>query len=193
MPWQVETRATGLAIEDLRLRSEIGQLAVRGTLDSTAFSRAPSLHDALLNPNARHDIELRGSIDVARLAAMLPHALRIRNDTTITSGVIELAAACKPAAQGQAISTAINTNQLAALSGGRQLRWDEPVNARLAMSRQNDAVRLDSLQCESEFLQVAANGTPQDFSATREIRPQSAGPAAGPVRRIKQPTAGGHR
>ena len=97
---------------------------------------------------------------------MLPHALRIRNDTTITSGVIELAAACKPAAQGQAISTAINTNQLAALSGGRQLRWDEPVNARLAMSRQNDSVRLDSLQCESEFLQVAANGTPQDFSAS---------------------------
>ena len=37
-----------------------------------------------------HDIELRGSVDVAKLAAMLPHAMRIRSDTTITSGTIEI-------------------------------------------------------------------------------------------------------
>jgi hypothetical protein len=165
LPWQVVTGAAGLAIEDLRLRSDIGQLAVRGTLDWAARSRASSLRDAVLDATAQHNAELRGSIDLARLAAILPHALRIRSDTTITTGLVELAAACKPAGSGQAIAATINANQLAATSAGRQLRWDQPVNARFAMSRQNGAVRLDSLECNSEFLKISATGTPQEFSA----------------------------
>jgi hypothetical protein len=169
LPWQIVSGATGMAVEDLRLRSDIGQLAVRGTLDSAAFSRAPSLRDALLDAAARHDAEIRGSIDLARLAAMMPHALKIRRDTTITTGLVKFAAACKPAGSGQAIAASISTNQLAATSAGRQLRWDQPVNAHLAMSRQNGAVRLDSLQCDSEFLQASATGTPQDFSATAQF------------------------
>jgi hypothetical protein len=169
MPWRVVTSSTGLAIEDLRLRSEIGQVAVRGTLDYAALSRGQTLRDSLLSSAARHDVELRGSIDVARLATMLPRSLRIRSDTTITAGIVELAAACKPAGQGQAITAAINTNQLAAANAGRHLRWDQPVNARLTMMRQNAEVRLDSFECDSDFLQVAAKGTPHDFSASAEF------------------------
>jgi hypothetical protein len=100
---------------------------------------------------------------------MLPRALRIRPDTTITSGIIELAAVCRPAGQAQVITTTFNTNQLAAISGGRPLRWEQPVNARLALRRENGVARLDSLACESEFLQVAASGTPQDFTASADF------------------------
>jgi hypothetical protein len=169
LPWRVETRASGLAIDDLRMRSEIGQLAVRGAFDIGALARAPSLRDAVLDPAARHDVEIRSSIDLARLAAMLPHALRIRSDTTINTGVIELAAGCKPAGGGQAITAAITTKQLAASSAGRQLSWDQPINARLAVNRDHRAMRLDSLECASEFLNVTATGTTQEFTARAEF------------------------
>ena len=63
-----------LVVEELQLRSDLGHAAIRGRLDSAAIT------------NGRHDLELRGSVDVAKLATMLPRALRIRSDTTITSG-----------------------------------------------------------------------------------------------------------
>ena len=88
LPWRLTSQPSGLAIEDLQLRSEVGQLALRGQLDPNLAA-------------ARHNLELRGAVDVARLAAMLPHALRIREGTTITSGTIELAGKYQPNGQEQ--------------------------------------------------------------------------------------------
>ena len=124
--------ATGrLAIEDLQLRSDVGQVGLRGRLDPNWSA-------------GRHDLELRGSIDVARLAAMLPHALRIRGDTTITSGTIELAAQYQPDGGGQSITGSVRTAQLAATSG-RAVRWDQPVNANFALRRM--PARSGSIRC----------------------------------------------
>jgi hypothetical protein len=169
LPWRVQAQPTGLVIEDLRLRSDIGQLAARGTLDSAVMARVASLDAAVLDPSARHDVEFRTSIDIAKVATMLPKALRIRPGMTITSGLVELAAICRSAGPAQVITMSLNTNQLAAVSGGRQLRWEQPVNAQLTLHRENRFMRLDSLACESEFLQIAASGTPQDFSANAEF------------------------
>ena len=78
LPWRVQAQPAGVVIEDLRLRSELGQIAARGTLDSAAIARAGLLSGGILEPSARHDVEVRSSIDLARLAAMLPQALHLR-------------------------------------------------------------------------------------------------------------------
>jgi hypothetical protein len=152
LPWRLTSQPSGLAVEDLQLRSDVGHVAMRGRLD-------PNLSAA------RHDLELRGAVDVARLAAMLPHALRIRENTTITSGIVELAGRYQPSGEGQLITGSLRTSQLAATNAGRQLRWDEPVNANFAVRRQHGALQVDTLKCDSKFLNIDAHGNLEQFSA----------------------------
>lgn len=102
---------------------------------------------------------------MAKLAAMLPRALRIRSDTTITSGTIEVVGGLKPSADGQAISGSIATAQLAATKAGKLLTWDQPVNANFAIRRAGGVLAIDSLRCDSKFLRIEGSGTPQQLTA----------------------------
>ena len=96
---------------------------------------------------------------------MLPHALRIRGDTTITSGTIDIAGRLQPTADGQSLTGSVRTAQLAATSGGKPFSWDQPVSANFALRRENGALALDTLQCDSKFLRVEAAGTLQQLTA----------------------------
>lgn len=151
LPWRLTAQPGALVVQDLQLRSDVGQVALRGRLDPTA--------------RARHDLELRGSVDVAKLAAMLPRALRIRKDTRIESGTVEIAGGFKPGPDGETITGSVTTSQLAATNAGKPLQWDQPVSADFAISRTGGVIALDSLRCDSKFLRVEAKGTPQQLSA----------------------------
>ena len=169
LPWRLAATPAGLAIEDLQLKSDGLRAAVRGTIDPAAFAAGAALGNAITNPNLRHDVEFRGSLEVAKLAAMLPRALRIRADTLITSGSIDAMGKCQPGASGQLITASLRTARLAATSAGRPLQWDQPVLANLRLTRDPNATRLDSLACDSEFLQVLASGTRQQFAASAKF------------------------
>ena len=68
-------------MEDLQLTSDVGQLAVRGVVDPSFLSAAAVVGVAngpAIDAAAQHNLEIRGEFDLAKLAAMLPHALAIR-------------------------------------------------------------------------------------------------------------------
>jgi hypothetical protein len=164
LPWRIVGQPSGVVIEDLRVRSDIGQIAIRGRLDPAALASAntPATPSFVAG---NHDLELRGAIDLARLATMLPNALHIRSGTTITSGTIDVTGSMKPSTEGQAINASITTAQLAGTHGGKSLRWDQPVNANVAIRRANGSLALDSLKCDSKFLRVEATGTKEQLNA----------------------------
>ncbi len=164
MPWRMVADPRGLAIEELALRCDVGQAAARGVVDLGTLANG-----TWTGAEARHDVEMRASLDVARLAAMLPHALRIRSDTTVTSGVVQLTLRQRPIGGGQTLAGTLRTSQLAATSGGRQFRWDEPVSADFTLRRQDGTARLDALNCNSEFLTIRAAGTPSQATAQAEF------------------------
>ncbi|MCI0492010.1 MAG: hypothetical protein L0Z07_03630 [Planctomycetes bacterium] len=166
LPWQLRLQPGGLVLDDLRLRSDLGQLAVRGVVDRKSLVESAGSNAAALDAAAGHDFELRGALDLARLAGMLPHALRIREDTQITSGTVEISVRHQPAAGGQLISGNLRSADLVATSGGRPLRWDEPMNASFAVQRENGVMRLNTFRCESEFLKMEASGTTRQLAAT---------------------------
>jgi hypothetical protein len=173
LPWRLTSQASGLLpqglfIEELQLRSDIGQFAARGLIDPKSWSTTTS-RAAEPVADDRHDVEIRGVIDLARLAVMLPRFLRIRSDTSITSGTIELAARRQPAVGGPVLTGSLRTVQLAATSAGRPLRWDEPIGATFAVRRAPGGLRLDSLTCKSEFLTVNASGSADQFTATAQF------------------------
>jgi hypothetical protein len=169
LPWQIAAQPARLAIQDLQLRCDAARVGVRGSLDTTSVLQSPSLAMLISSPIAQHHLEMRGSLDLAKLAAMLPKTLRIREDTKITSGALDIAGQFQPAGAGQRLAASLRTSQLAATSAGRALAWERPVNAELQLTRSNNELRLDSLVCESDFLEVAANGTPQHFAASAQF------------------------
>ena len=193
LPWRITAQPAGLAIEELGFKSDVGQFAVRGRLDPAILSASQNANANSLLLNGNNDIELKGTIDVARLAAMLPHALRIRTDTTITSGSIELAGRVQPTTAGQSLTGSIRAAQLAATSGGKPFSWDEPVSANFAVSRSGSALALDKLQCDSKFLRVQAAGTVQKLNRRSQVRPQQPCRPAWPIHRPQPHSACRHR
>ncbi len=99
LPWRISTQAAGLTIESLDLKCDVAQMAVRGRIDPAILSLSQNVTPAAMTAfalNANNDIELKGAVDAARLAAMLPHMLHVRSGTTITSGAIQLAGRIQP-------------------------------------------------------------------------------------------------
>ncbi len=152
MPWHVSAQPNGWRIDDMRILSDIANLAVRGTVDPNSAT-------------ARHSLETRGSLNLPKLAAMLPHALHIRPGTTITSGDVEFSTKLEPADVGQRITGSVRTTPIAATADGRQLSWDQPVTADFNLLRSPTTFQLDSLRCDSQFLKIDAAGSTQQFAA----------------------------
>ena len=155
LPWRLAAQPNGLVIEDLRLRSDVGQLAVRGTIDPSAV--------------AGGDLELRQRLrsGPAGEDAAACTANSQRHDNHIRHHSIG-----GPLAAGRRRSTvtgSLQTAQLAATSAGRPIRWDQPVSANFALRRQHRRLRLDTLKCDSDFLKIDASGTPQQLAATAEF------------------------
>ena len=87
MPWKVQFDGKRVRIETFEARSEIGSVSAGGTVsmenlsgENGATGRTPVF------VFFREPINARGEVDLARLAALLPKTLRIRDGTTITSG-----------------------------------------------------------------------------------------------------------
>lgn len=152
MPWRITAQEKGWRIEELRILGGIANLAVRGFVDPKTEP-------------AQHQLEMVGGVNLAQLAAMLPHALHVREGTTITSGEVEFAAKVQPTDGVQLITGSIRTTPLAASHDGQDVRWDEPVRANFALRRSPSVFQLDSLRCDSQFLKIDAAGTPQQFAA----------------------------
>ncbi|MCC7475974.1 MAG: hypothetical protein IT425_11300, partial [Pirellulales bacterium] len=170
LPWKLTSQTTGLVIEQLQLNSDIGKIELRGQIDpstvspvSAAASAGTAESPGRLGGNS--DVELRGAVDLARLAAMLPRAIHLRQDTTLTSGSIQLVAHLQPTADGQSLSGSLQTADLAANSSGKPIRWEDPIAANFALRNSQGMLSLDSLDCESKFLRAKAAGNFQKFAA----------------------------
>lgn len=164
LPWQANSQVNGLTIDNLELRTDAARAVVRGRLDPAVFAQLAGA-SASTFLNGRHELEMRGSLDVPKLAAMLPHTMRVRSDTTITGGTIDIAASMKPGPDGQAVTGSVVSAQLAATNAGKQINWDQPLNASFAIRRTKGTFAVDSLKCDSKFLHIEGAGNQQQLAA----------------------------
>jgi hypothetical protein len=136
--------------------SDVGTLSVAGTLDLAGRAAGA----------ARSQYEVTGQLDLARLAAILPSTLRIQKDTQITSGRVQLALSSRPGQDGMVWNGRLETSNLTANSGGRQLVWQQPVLVTLAARQTAQGPVIESLKCESSFLKLQASGTVGQLTAS---------------------------
>ena len=96
---------------------------------------------------------------------MLPHVLRIRGDTTITAGTLQLAARNQPIDDGQALTgSLLRGRPRGDQAGGRCVGRSGDRDVR-QFAATNGTVRVESLKCESEFLRVDACRHAQQLTA----------------------------
>lgn len=164
MPWKISADGPRLVVEELAMNTAVGQLAARGALDTQSL--AVGFNAATLQ---RHDIEIRGNLNLARLAALLPAALRIREGTTISSGDVNLTLRSRPTAVGGRITGNVEAARLAATNRGQPIRWERPIRALVDASWQDGQLRVDVLECETDFGKLLASGNQRRLEANAQF------------------------
>ena len=153
VPFRAALRDGRWHVEQAEVRCDLGQASVSGTLDPA---------DVLTRSRG----QVRADLDLARLAQALPQALRLRADTHITAGRVQLSLSAADGAHGPAWQGELLTSALTAVSQGQQYAWREPLTITARAHQPAGAPPVvDQLLCRSSFLTLEASGSPDRFAA----------------------------
>jgi len=155
-----------LEIAPSSLECDLGNLSASGVIDLGCESVAGIAQDALRRP-----CEVTGRVDLARLAAMLPETFRIRRETRITSGEVQLALSGRRDPQGSNPNDLtwqgrLEARNLHAVDRGREFSWRQPILLTLLARDTPRGAVVEQLKCVSDFLQFHAAGTPDKLAAS---------------------------
>ncbi len=164
LPCRIRQQGDVVQIDELAIQCELGQIALSGSAKTSDFS-AENVTAAL----AREKLQLEGNLDLARLAAMLPKTLMLREGTQITAGQIELMASANPLQSGTSWTGLVETRQLAGTANGRPITWDQPLALQFALHESANGITIDRAVCTSSFLQASAAGSLDNLSATAQF------------------------
>ena len=135
--------------------SDVGNATLSGTLDLAGRAAGA----------AQSKYELKGQLDLVRLAALLPNTLRIQKETQITSGRALVDVSSRASQAGMTWKGRIETSPLTAKNGTRQLTLD-PVLATWSARQTAQGPVIENLNCQSKFLKIEGSGTPDQLTAT---------------------------
>ncbi len=164
-----------LTVDEAKIICDAGNLSAAGHVD-LGDRGLTTLADLLGQPGC----SLQGTLDLPRLAQLLPGTLRVRPGLEITSGQVQLTARTTgPAAGSPADASAaaawqarLETSRVTAVDRGRQISWDKPVAIDVALHQTDQGPVVDSLRCQSDFLSVDASGTPDRLTASVTLKLQ---------------------
>ena len=115
---------------------------------------------------AGQTLEIAGRVDLARLAAMLPGVLRIRDDVALHSGQVDVALSSRPAASGVVLLGKLESKNIVAIHGEKTISWDRPITINLAAHQGQAGLTVESFECHSDFLTASGSGTVHQASGS---------------------------
>lgn len=109
-------------------------------------------------PVAESQFALRGEVDLVGLARLSPQSLPWREGIDLSEGKITFDVTNK-LHKGRSLWTGgIETKRLAAQIGKESVAWDEPLRFTFALAHEQGRIDIESLECQSEFVQVTGRG-----------------------------------
>lgn len=133
------------------LTTDWGQVLING--------RIPTTLTATSSPNAStgqilgdEPWELRGTIDIARLANAFPELLQIRDGVQLQEGRVTLNLANHFEAGNSSLRASAIVSNIVAIVNGRHADWQQPLELSAAISMPGDQLQLDAIACRSSFL-----------------------------------------
>ena len=143
-------------VKSLRVLCDVGDASVAGQFDPNFDA------DELLK---QPGIGATANVDLAKLAALLPKFMSIRDDTVLKRGSLALTLKSEAGEGGAVWAGELQSRDFEAERGGQILMWKTPLKAKfrgrlLAEGRPD----FDDLLVESEFLSIAGRGRLESFS-----------------------------
>ena len=156
----VINQADRLILDEAELRTEVGTLTATGNVPVSGWS-FKSLDEAL-RKIGRETFRVDGDVDLAKLAALLPQTLAVREGTRIDGGSVSVAVTSQPQDGHEKFQARVEIARLSAVADGRRIEWDVPMQALVVAHRDGDRFVFDRVTCRSDFLQADAKGTLTD-------------------------------
>ena len=165
----VSTKGERLILDEAELRTEVGTLTASGDLPLGGWSFASG--EEALRKIRQETFRVDGDVDLAKLAALLPQTLAVREGTRIDGGSIRIALASQPQNGSPRFQGKVEVARLSAVADGRRIEWDVPLEALLTAHRDGEQFVFERLTCRSDFLQADAKGTLTDatFQARADL------------------------
>lgn len=146
-----------LVIQRCDTTSDFGDLRLQGEIPLSELL-ATDWQAALLSNASTHQLLADGTVDVARLASMLPETLRLRAGTHLTEGQLRLHGTSQREEDQRILRADLATTTLVGTANGQPIRWDEPVRMEVIARPQAGQLAIDRLQASSSFLNLSATG-----------------------------------
>ncbi|WP_425615498.1 hypothetical protein NA78x_005419 [Anatilimnocola sp. NA78] len=151
---QMQFAAGRLTVVGLDLRTSLLQISGSGQAVVDEL-RAASTGGQLAGDS---QLQVNGQVDLAAVATQLPGTLRLKNDTRITNGRINLGLLSKNEPTGRLWQASIQTDNLVAETGGRQVRWDEPLKLEATARQGKAGVIIEQLVGKASFFELQGAG-----------------------------------
>ena len=126
----------------------------QGALPGTQATAAGDWSQSLLQSTC----DLKAEADLARLAALLPATLRVREGTRIASGRVSVGLSGAPQAEGHGWDGTVLIHNLAAEHQGRKITWDQPVEVRATALEPRQRVGCEAVNLPLEFFEPDRQG-----------------------------------
>lgn len=143
-------------ISNVSLKSEVGECTASG---SGPVQATDGLSAQIAQAIRRGNWELRGNVDLAKLAAMAPATLHLREGTHISSGLVTADLSSQSNADGSVWNANLQADQLAAIHAGSSYEWKKPISMKAAVREMATGITVEQLICDSNFLKLTGKGT----------------------------------
>lgn len=161
LPVKLELTGSALRVERADLSCDLGTASAAGAWDLDG-----KLDDVLERAGLTAALDL----DLAKVAARVPHLLRLRPGTEVREGRLtaRLASHANPA--GTTWEGSVRTTALKAVRDGQPVEWAEPLDVEFrGRLPAGHLPTFDKFVCKSDFLAVNAQGSAEQFRAAANV------------------------
>lgn len=158
LPCRVAMANGEVTVEQAEFQCDAGSASVIGRFDPRkdfeSLLRQPGLQAAL-------------QVDLAKLAALLPHTLHLQQDMRITSGQLTGKIGSAARTEGVVWEGTLNTSDIQAMHQGQPIAWREPLSLAFAARPVAGGLPvLEKLRCDADFLHLEGSGSVESLTIT---------------------------
>lgn len=165
IPIELKWNEQQVEIRKLAAQCDVGKFSFSGRLPPVEEWLAAATTQALVSLVLRMRGVCEAELDLARLAALAPGTLCLRDEAELTSGQVRAALAANGPAAHTKLTAALEVTRLEGLVRSRHVVWEAPLAMNLLAVRTGDNWRVETLECHADFLQLGASGTLDDCEA----------------------------
>ena len=154
----IESDGPVIVADRMAVSADPGRIEANGTFPIPQLTDLGSWHQ-LGKSLTSENYTLKADADLAQLAALVPNALRLRDDVEITAGTAQLSLRSLEENGERVMAAELQTTDLAGRTPQGPFVWRDPLQGALAARMGNEGPIIDRLACRASFLEASGQGT----------------------------------